>query len=494
MSEDVLIKIVTAFESGGIDAAKKAAQELQEAVGKSSEDGKALGNVLDFMNGHAKEATVALRGLSGIMKGGFSATGLGAASNALKALGPWGMAASVAIQAAGVAWDVYAKRRQAAAEAERKAAEEAAKAAEEAAQAAKKHLEELDKARLEAVNAAVNELKEGLDAVAKAAEASRKNLNELEDSRLGVDTSEIDAKVAAGEMTAEEGEHAKAQLRFDAADRKDQREMDDLDAEHARLVKADADAAKAAEDAENALVEAAKELQSATARLTIERRKLAANPENVQQAQRVIAAQERKDAAAAAVEAAGTKKQAADAAAQSAVDARFDRGAEISQRQQILQNTMTARSFQRSAEESKYESKQEEKRLKDAETKKAEDDAAWKKYDDERAAAASTPRALSAEVGGMVGIGQRYGDGQLYDIDGGATRRQAMGTLREAVNAAAASKGGDAEEAAIIGQAVDAIQSMGANLLADKAQINAKLQELVNAIQKVESQTKNARS
>ena len=496
---DVLIKIITAFEAGGIEAAKKAAQELKAQMGDAAGGSDMLKKAMEALSGKGKQAGDTLRGLYGLMtKDGSAAvadlgkTVQGLAQTFGLALGPAGAIASIAMAGFQVVKGIMDQHKQ--------AAEEAAKAAREAAEkdaeAAKKHLEELDKVRLEAINGAVAQLKEGLDSVAKAAEASRKNLDAMEDSQLGVDTAEIDAKVAAGEMTAEEGEHAKAKLRFDAADRKDQREMDALQAEQDRLTEADAEAAKAAEEAENALSDAAKELKSATDRLTIERRKLSKNPENVEQAQRVIDAQARRDAAASAIEAAGVKKQAADAAAQAAVDARFDRGAEITQRQQILQNSMTARSHQRSAEGSKYESKQQEARLKEQEEQRKKDAEAWAEYDKAQQAKASTPGYLAREVSAMVGRGQRDKQGQLYDVDvdGGAVRRQAMGTLKAAVDSAVASKGGDAEEAGILAQAVDALESMGANLRADKAQINAKLQELVNSIQKVESQVKHGRS
>lgn len=488
--QDVLIKIITAYEAGGIEAAKQAAGELKTQVEANSDAGKALSGAFDLLNGKGQNAGQVFKGLSGIMKGGQrAASGLSQVIGGLG--GALGMAAGpLAILTTGIglavtAWQNYKKEQEAAAEA-------AKKAAEEAAEAAKKHLEELDKVRLDAVNNAIKEMKTGLDEVAKAAQGTRKSLDALEDSELDVETAQIDAKVAAGEMTSEEGEYAKTNLKHDAADRKDQRELDDLQAEQDRLAQADADATAAAE-------EAAKELSGAEQALAQAEEKLAAANQKLKKStgmfayndqKRVVdAAQKKRDEAAAAVEEAGTKKASADAALQTVVDERFDRGAEITGRMQVLQNNMAARSYRRQAADSKYDAWKKAETDKWAEESFKQQEEAAKARAAEAAAAAPKPtvRSLWKDAAGQIENAQDY-KGRRYEGDAaGDTQQKAREALAKAGKEMAEGKRGD--DAVVIRELIGALDEMGA-VVKDR---NKMLEDLKEAVSQMRSQVKNMR-
>lgn len=194
--QDVLIKILTAFESGGIDAAKKAAQELKTTVDANSDSGKALSGIMDMLNNKSGDAATVFKGLSGIMRGGTGvANGL---ATAVKGLGgALGMAAgplailTTAVMAGVTAWQSYKQKQEEAAEAARKAAEEQKKAAEEFA----KSLEETAQKSATGVHDEVMGIADGLKEAAKRAKELDDALAAIDDAQLGLELAELDSQL-----------------------------------------------------------------------------------------------------------------------------------------------------------------------------------------------------------------------------------------------------------------------------------------------------------
>ena len=509
--QDVLIRIVTAYEKGGIEEAKKEAAALKKEVDANSSAGQTLESVSKGMETNARQAAGAFKDLSNAMKGGEGA--LQSAGQAAQKFGSMlGVGGPVMI---GIGIVVQALQ------AWQSKMEEQARKVEEFAQRCADELDKIRQVKFDESVAQIKAMAGEIDAATKSARDLDTAMAGLEDAQLGAALAGIDAQLATETDPQKifELNQQKAQLKYDAEIKKMQgqidamqREIDDADSKTAG-VQAELDYAtkrrdmagtrnaawlQEEQDKEAELAAAYREaekarLQTAAGHSPFSKAyrdadKVAADAEKAWQDQRekipLVQHQINQETTArnVAVEAA---QQAVDQYAKKAEDIRALRTIDI----QAARTRMDTATTQHQTAQGIASRANDARIANDAQAKA--DEAAAKAE-----AAAHPPRALSREVGGMVGIGQRDARGQLYDVDvdGGAVRRQAMGTLKAAVDSAVASKGGDAEEAGIIAQAVDALESMGANLLADKQQINAKLQELVNAIQKVEQQVKNGRN
>ena len=521
---DVLIKIITAYSEGGLEAAKKAADELKKTVGEASDAGGALNGILGMMEKDGYAAGKVLGGLSDILK-----NGTGSAAGFVKIIQGIGPALGLATNGIGMligavslgiqAWNQHKQAAKEAAEAAQKAAEEEQKAAEEAAKAAEdaaKAIEQASEDAADKVKEQITGVADGFQDAVEQAHALDDALSALEDAQLELDLAELDQKLESATTPEEKAaiKKQKAQLKVDAATAKRRREEQKLQDEIAAMDQSEAAAQSKVQETENNYwqgVATAKHKKQMAAEADQKAKEaeedLGRRPQFAHAA--IYKGQKKAledwDAKNAEVEKLKQKAEDAHKEAEEYADSLEVMTAEMDAAKETLAGVKGKNAIARKKNQIKIETlgvKQQKSDLDfsakgreiDKEEKDAKDAAAEEEAK-QLAALKSKPAYIAAEVGAMVGKGQRDSQGQLYDadVDGGVTRRQALGTLWEAVNNAAASKGGDAEEAAIIAQAVEAIGSMGANLLADKAQINAKLQELVNAIQKVESQIKNSR-
>lgn len=257
--QDILIKVLTAFESGGIDAAKKAAQELKTTVDANSDSGKVLSGIMDMLNNKSGDAATVFKGLSGIMRGGTGvANGL---ATAVKGLGgALGMAAgplailTTAVMAGVTAWQSYKQKQEEAAEAARKAAEEEKQAAEELA----KSLDEAAKNAAAGARAEVKGIVDDLTAAAKRAKELDDALSAIDDAQLGLELAELDAKLVGeqDEGKRAEIEQQKKRLKAGRERQKLEASLVDMNGEMSLMSDQEAAAQKKAEQKAAALEEA----------------------------------------------------------------------------------------------------------------------------------------------------------------------------------------------------------------------------------------------
>lgn len=249
---DILIKIITALEKGGIEEAQKAAQELKEKMKDASGGSDMLSKAMEVLGGKGKAAGDTLRGLYGLMtKDGPSAVqslgksiqGLGNLFGA--ALGPTGAIASIAMVGYEVVKGIMDAHAQAAEEAAKKAAEEAEKAAQA--------FEERIAGAADAAREHVKGLAEEFMATAKATEDAVKATQELKDAQLELATARIDAQMFQREGESAEDfaarkkdlEQQKINLKASNDEDKIQSQIEQLQAQIDALDKTD----KAAEEA-----------------------------------------------------------------------------------------------------------------------------------------------------------------------------------------------------------------------------------------------------
>ena len=344
-NSEILIKILTAYDSGGITAAQKAVQDLKSSVDTTSQSGGTLSGVLEAMSGKGQSAGQIFAGLSTTFKtGGANARSMTAVVKGLG--GALGIAAGPAAAlgaAVGLivsAVQAYKEHREAAAQAAEKAAEREKAAAEKA----KKAIEDLDKARVDAARRAVADLKEELDGATNAAKGTRSALDALEDSQLAVEIAGIDAQEKSGALDSDTADYLRTKARAASEDRKDQRALDDLRAEEDRLTAARDQSAEAAAKARQESEAADAALLAAAADLADAERLLSKSVGPIAYNQNLAArnaARDRYNAAKAAADAAGTGLSTADATAKAAEDALS--GANIQNRRDILVNNRTAR-------------------------------------------------------------------------------------------------------------------------------------------------------
>jgi hypothetical protein len=239
--QDILIRILTAYEGGGINAAKQAAADLAKEVKAGTPAAQELAAVNQVLSLRAGAAAGAMNGLVRAMQGGpGAAQGLmqtiTALSGSLGALaGPAGLIAVVGLGVAAM-WTKW-----------QQGAELAAKKAEEA----KQELEEINRTRQEEVTAQVASLRSELDRADAAARKLRDTLAATEDAKLQLAFAQIDRGVAEGGISREEGEERKAALRLSAEQIRIDRELADIAKARAESVAAEAEArAEAARQAE----------------------------------------------------------------------------------------------------------------------------------------------------------------------------------------------------------------------------------------------------
>lgn len=232
--QDVLIKILTAFDSGGIDAARNAAQSLKETLDDNSDSGKNLTGIMDVLNDSSGGAETALKGLLGVMKGGSgAASGLATAIKGIGsalgvAAGPIGLVATL-VGVAVSAWQSYKQKQEEAAEATKKAAEDAKKAAEDFAKA----LDDVAKQSAAGVREEVKGIADELKGAADRAKELDDAMASIDDAQLGLELAELDAQLVGetDEGKRAELEQQKRRLRADHEKRKLQKDLADKQAE-----------------------------------------------------------------------------------------------------------------------------------------------------------------------------------------------------------------------------------------------------------------------
>ena len=447
---DVLIKILTSYESGGLEAAKKAAEELKKEVADNSSASETLGSMMKVLEGNGRDAGKVLGGLAETMnKGSISA---GSLSKAVQGLGGiFGTSLGGIGAIVGTAVAAFTALKQAHdEEIERlRKLDEEEKKAQQAADDAVKAILDLDKIRLDSARGEVQRLREQMDALDKAASEVRNRLDSIEDAQLGVELAQIDARVASGEIDSEEAEWLKANRRAESAKRKDQRELSDLEEEESRLGQAAQTTADAAAEAADALEAARAEL--AAAEQTVAKRRKYLNspwvgPLAYNDGKRALdaALQARQDAAE-KVANASTAEAAASAAAEEAQSRLNARRPGIEARRAVLSLNQQARDFGTAAADSRRDAHIRQELAREQANQEAAAEAARKKEAENRRQ--PTLRDYYGAAWNAIGRGQRDATGQLYDIDGGATQKAAREAMAEVARSMAEGKAADDEAA-----------------------------------------------
>lgn len=490
---DVLIKIVTAYEAGGIEAAKKAANELKTAVDANSSAGKTLSGALDLLNGKGQNAGQVFNGLRGILQGGQgAATGF---ANVVKGLGgALGMAAGpLAILTTGIglavsAWQSYKQKQEEAAKAAAEAAEKEKAAAEEAAKALEERLAgAADRAR-EKIKAISQEF---LDA-AKASKEMDDALASLGDAQLGLELAEIDKKIATASPEEKATlEQQKVELKEANENKKAQVKQKQLQAQIDALDAADkaaeeeagkAHAAWLNNDDFQALVAAREEKEKAETFLAGAKSRLPSGEEWSDEVEEgdawVYAASKNAEKLENKFGAAEAEAAANDEAAKKAYEKTL---ADNAQQKQILQAQIDAITISRQAGAvqastsiAKIQQDYEASKPKSVET-------------EEPPPAPPSVRDLWNDASGQIQRGQVY-KGQHYDIDNGQIQQKARQALSNAGRIMAEGKSGD--DAQVIADLVSALEEMGARI-ADR---NKMLQDLQAAVSLMRQQAKRQRS
>lgn len=526
--QDILIRILTAYEGGGMDAAKKAAADLAGTVGKNSEAGKQLNAVTELMNNNGAKAAQIFNGLAGVMRGGMdSAQSLTGALRGIGAVlgvsGPIALALStIGLVATGlIQWRQRAEEAEAAA---KKAAETQAQAAGDA----RKAIEDLNKVTQESVAAQVSAVSDRLTTAAAKAKELRDTLSTMENAQLELEFAGLDKQVASGTMSKEDADYSKAKRRVEVEAGQLQREKADAAARKAAAEEAISAAKKEAAGkaeraggAEEAVVSAADAKAAAQAKVEeAEQRKKAAG---------VATSYGRTDTTGAYAKTISDLQQAQDelAAANTALshaiyaqqtslrDAAVATKAlpEILARQQAELDSATAsiavidtrlrtkavtldtveaeRSTSQMAAQEKVRREELEAaaaeklaadRRRSAELDKAEADAA--------SAEAKMPvgqRLARAKTRGTA-PGQVVGDKTYYGAAAGDTRQKAQAAIEEAGQKIL---GGEAD-ADIINRLVETLGRLGA-VIPNMARLQVELDKLDGKIELVDSQSKNAR-
>ena len=226
---EILIKILTAFESGGMDAAIATANELGKTVDKTSKEGDTLAAIMDLVNNKSADANTIFAGLSQTLHGGMGAVkGFGTAVKGLGsalgiATGPLSLLIST-VQLGVTAWMAYTHHTEEAAEASRKAAEEAEAAAKQAAEALEKDMAAAADAVTAKLKGITDELKASVDQANKLSDATAS----VNDAQLGLELAELDAK-----LVGETDEEKIADIKQQKSRLKVERERERLDEEYA---------------------------------------------------------------------------------------------------------------------------------------------------------------------------------------------------------------------------------------------------------------------
>lgn len=502
--QDILIRILTAYEGGGIEAAKKAASDLAGAVARNSDAGKTLTAVQELMNNNAGRAAQIFQGLSGVMRGGMdSASGLSSAlrgiGSVLGVSGPIALALStVSLLATGIMqWKRNAEEAETAA---RKAAEEQVKAAEDA----RKAIEDLNKAKAESVKENVRQIAAGLTDAASKAKELRDALSTLENANLELEFARLDQAVAMGQMSKEDAAFAKASRKVETERGQLQRELAGEQAGAAAQSDAINEARAKATAAQLAAEEALAKAESASAARKSADEK-AAEAERIygqsimEDHQKIV--RKAKEDAAAAAEAETLAKEDANrasiesAGATGAVDQAMQNAreeiAKANQRIAVLetriatQNVLLANMTIGKTAAAAQALSDEKAAAAEAEAKRQKDEA-----DAAAAAEANMPpeERLARAVRMGAGPGQRVG-GQLYV---GAAAGDTQQKARAAIDAAGQKIMAGGEDAQVVEDLVETLRALGA-VIPNWARLRAELDALDGKIELVRSQTKNNR-
>ncbi len=506
--QDILIRILTAYEGGGIEAAKKAAADLAGSVEKNSAAGKELDAVTKLMNNNAGQAARIFSGLSGVMRGGFdSAQGLTTALRGVGAvLGATGpvalaLAAAGAIVTGLLRWKQHNED---AAEAAKKAAEEQVKAAEDA----KKSLEDLNKTKAEAVIAEVSAISDKLTQAAATAKELRDTLATMENAQLELEFAGIDKAVAEGSMSREEGDFTKARRKVEVEKIQVQRELDDAQKQlqvrqqqveeaekRAAAAKADADAKKkAAADAISSLNASEKEL--AGQRLALADAGVGAE---YQQAYAGVAvASQVRNSRRKTATATGQASEAATSESDQAQSFLKTTVADATKEIQRLQSAIAVAATKIETKNTVLQTTAIEGRNSVAASMQARQDKEFadaEKESQRQADAAADAEAnmppeerLNRAVKRGVAPGQRIA-GQMYTGEAaGDTRQKAQAAIEEAGQKIM----DGADDAKIVGDLLATLQKLGA-IIPNWGRLKAELDKLDGKIDLVASQTKNNR-
>lgn len=505
---DVVIRIVTAFENGGIEAAKKEAEALKKEIDITSTAGETLAGAMELLSSKGQDAGKVLGGLSDVLRGG-----IGSAGGFMKVVqglgGALGMAAGpLSLLASGIglavnAWHEYKTAQEEAAEAARKAAEEQARAAEEAKKAAQEAADAATKAISEGISAAagrardkIKEITDGFNEATSASKALDDALSALADAQLGLELAQINQQIATASPEGKaQLEQQKVQLKAARENEKIQSEVDQASAQLLALDQGEYAAMQAKEQAATGI--SMKDLNAYTSA----RDTLAAGQKELEKVQEQIRT--------------GEKKEGADAMQKSRVErwqaefnavagSRGELGGLIGERAEAYLAAVQAESDlqaanvpQRQILQTQLQAAQIRQQTKAVETT-TEASRIQREYEAQAATEkpvetppeeppAPTVSGLWRSASGQIQRGQEY-KGQNYDIDNGKIQQQAREALANAGKAMAEGKASD--DAKIISDLVAALEEMGARI-ADR---NAMLRDLQQAVGLMRQQAKNARS
>lgn len=226
-AQDVIIRIVTAAQTGDIDKVREAIDQLRTSVADGSEAAQTLASAEQLASSHAADFERVFSGLSGLLQGGQSAAaGLSTALQGIGALagatGPL-MLAFQGVQLLVTAFGTLRAAAKDSAEAERQAAEEAAR---------------LDEQTLQHVTRQAREY-------ADALEDARDRSNALSDAQASLDDAQLQLKLAQLRAQAAEHPEQKDQIEQQAAQLKIDAELNRVREKLSRLEaqRADADSA-----------------------------------------------------------------------------------------------------------------------------------------------------------------------------------------------------------------------------------------------------------
>lgn len=263
-SHDILIKILTAFDAGGIDAAKKAATELSKEMKDNSKESEELSFWMKLMEKDAGKAARIFGGLTGALNGSISgvrglSTALRTFAGIMGASGPVMLAISAASFALTGLIKLYNAKKEAAeaaAKAAKDAAEATAKAEEDAAERAAKAIEELNQVKAEAIKKEIDAVTQRLNLANAAAKNLNAELAARESAELGLQFANIDLAVENNEMTEIDARYEKARLRLEMEKTQLRRDQNTANEAVAAAEKEKEDAAVAAREARAAANEA----------------------------------------------------------------------------------------------------------------------------------------------------------------------------------------------------------------------------------------------
>ena len=246
---EVLIKILSAFDKGGTEAAKAALNEVAKTCGKTSQQTQVAASAFDLLSKNGRQGANAIKSLTQAARGGPGA--IDACGQAVQQLagmlgagGPWMIAIGAAVAGIKLFVDHLNKQKEEA----KKAAEEAKAAATEAANYAAS-LKDIENSSLADTVQQFEDLTSAAKDAADQASRVADTMLALEDAKAAQQIAEIEGSIAREKDPAmiERYRGEIAQIKSDTAQRKIAGQSAKLDAEESRL-KGNVEAAQAAYD------------------------------------------------------------------------------------------------------------------------------------------------------------------------------------------------------------------------------------------------------